>query len=176
MRRVFATALAAALMAPAACLGAGPQPGSPEYFQRDNQNIQDGYRREFAPDGQVNNPAYTQAVLQDHGQTWLDQVAATLATLTRISISPVNFFPGWNVGNPFRRGWNGRRGQSTAIEYTNRYGALIRGHVYAPLPGAKDPYSGAELKPPFPGVVITTGSIQGSENMYTGLAADLAAP
>src|SRR5437764_9659963 len=98
----------------------------------------------------------------------------TLATPTRIAITPGNFFPGWNGGNPFRRDWNGRRGLRTAVAYTNRYGALIRGHVYAPLPGAKDPYTGQELKPPFPGVVITTGSIQGSENMYTWLAEDLA--
>jgi hypothetical protein len=60
------------------------------------------------------------------------------------------------------------------VSYTNRYGALIRGDVFAPLPGARDPYTGAELKPPYPGVVITTGSIQGSERMYFWLAQDLA--
>src|SRR5205085_6889385 len=67
-----------------------------------------------------------------------------------------------------------RRGQIIPVSYTNRYGALIRGDVFAPLPGAHDPYTGEELKGPFPGVVITTGSVQGSERMYWWLAEDLA--
>jgi hypothetical protein len=46
--------------------------------------------------------------------------------------------------------------------------------VFAPLPNARDPYTGAELEAPFPGVVITTGSVQGSEHMYWWLAQDLA--
>ena len=54
-------------------------------------------------------------------------------------------------------GWDGRRGQIEPVSCTNRYGALIRGDVFAPLPGARDPYTGAKLKPPYPGVVITTG-------------------
>ncbi|HYZ28489.1 MAG TPA: hypothetical protein VE570_05480, partial [Thermoleophilaceae bacterium] len=83
-------------------------------------------------------------------------------------------FPGWNEGNPFRRGWAGRRGIQVPVSYTNRYGALIRGDVFAPLPGAKDPYTGKRLKPPYPGVVVTTGSVQGSERMYFWLAQDLA--
>jgi dienelactone hydrolase len=60
------------------------------------------------------------------------------------------------------------------VSYTNRYGALIRGDVFAPLPGARDPYTHKKLKPPYPGVVITTGSVQGSERMYFWLAEDLA--
>ena len=60
------------------------------------------------------------------------------------------------------------------VSYTNRYGALIRGDVFAPLPGARDPYTGATLRGPYPGVVITTGSVQGSERMYWWLAQDLA--
>jgi hypothetical protein len=60
------------------------------------------------------------------------------------------------------------------VSWTNRYGALIRGDVFAPLPGAKDPYTGKKLKPPYPGVVVTTGSVQGSEGMYFWLAEDLA--
>ena len=37
-----------------------------------------------------------------------------------------------------------------------------------------DPYTGEELHAPFPGVVITEGSVQGSEGMYEWLAQDLA--
>ncbi len=46
--------------------------------------------------------------------------------------------------------------------------------MLSPKPGAKDPYTGAKLKAPFPGVVLTPGSIQGSQGMYRWLAEDLA--
>jgi dienelactone hydrolase len=104
----------------------------------------------------------------------LDQLIDQVATPNRLAITPGNVFPGWNVGNPLRRGWSGTRGLRVPVSYTNRYGALIRGNVFAPLPNARDPYTGAELQGPYPGVVITTGSVQGSEHMYWWLAQDLA--
>jgi hypothetical protein len=42
--------------------------------------------------------------------------------------------PGWNVGNPLRAGWNGTRGLSERISFTNRYGALLHGTVYRRSP------------------------------------------
>ena len=89
-------------------------------------------------------------------------------------MTPGRVFPGWNVGNPLRMGWNGTRGLSKRISFTNRYGALLNGTVYRPKPGARDPYTGQMLRGPFPGVVITEGSVQGSEGMYRWLAQDLA--
>lgn len=123
---------------------------------------------------QLGNPAYLTALQTEHGEVWLNQLAQQAATPTRLAITPGNVFPGWNGGNPLRRGWSGTRGLRVPIAYTNRYGALIRGSVFAPLPGARDPYTGRRLRRPFPGVVITTGSIQGSERMYWWLAQDLA--
>ncbi len=110
----------------------------------------------------------------EHGEVWLNQLAQQAAVPTRLAISPGNVFPGWNGGNPLRRGWTGTRGLRVPVAYTNRYGALIRGDVFAPLPGARDPYTHRRLRAPYPGVVITTGSIQGSERMYWWLAEDLA--
>ena len=104
----------------------GPKPGTPEYFQRDNQNMQDAYGRELAPGGQVNNTNYTQAIVTQHGETWWRQLGQQLAIPNRIAITPGNFFPGWNGGNPLRGGWAGRRGMMVPVSYTNRYGALIR--------------------------------------------------
>ena len=49
------------------------------------------------------------------------------------SLTAGNLVPGWNVGNPLRAGWNGTRGVSTKVAFTNRYGALLRGTVYRPL-------------------------------------------
>ncbi len=167
-------ALVLVLAVPAAAPAAGPKPGSPEYIQRDNQNQSDAYGRQTAPDGQFNNPSYTLALREEHSDVFVQQLAQQAASPGHVALTAGNVFPGWNGGNPLRRGWNGKRGQISTISYTNRYGALIRGSVFAPLPGAKDPYTGAELKPPYPGVVITTGSIQGSERMYWWLAQDLA--
>ena len=171
-RALFVT-IAVLLLVPATATAlADPQPGSLEYIQRDNQNIADAYGRNT--DQQLGNPAYMTALQAEHNEVWLNQLAQQAATPNRLAITPGNVFPGWNGGNPLRRGWNGSRGLSVPVAYTNRYGALIRGTVFAPLPGARDPYTGRRLRRPYPGVVITTGSIQGSERMYWWLAQDLA--
>jgi dienelactone hydrolase len=168
------SAIVVAAVAGAPAAAAAPAPGTPEYIQRDTQNMSDAYGRITGPGGQLQNPAYLPALaLESNGQI-ATQLLDQAATPTRLAISPGNVFPGWNVGNPLRRGWDGKRGQIVRVSYTNRYGALIRGDVFAPLPGARDPYTGAALKPPYPGVVITTGSVQGSERMYWWLAQDLA--
>jgi hypothetical protein len=164
--------LLALLLVPASASAAGPAPGTLEYLQRDNQNIADAYGRQTGQ--QLGNPAYTQALIAEHNEVWVQQLAQQAATPNRLAITPGNVFPGWNGGNPLRRGWTGRRGMRVPVSYTNRYGALIRGNVFAPLPGARDPYSGRRLRRPYPGVVITTGSVQGSERMYWWLAQDLA--
>src|SRR3954462_6374680 len=170
MKRCIALAAALALLVPAAATAAGPAPGTPEYLARDLQNSNDAYGRITGPGGQVQNPNFLPALLADNTDTGLRQLAEQFATPTRPAITPGEFFPGWNGGNPLRRGWNGKRGQIQRVSWTNRYGALIRGDIFAPLPGAKDPYTRRELKPPYPGVVITTGSVQGSERMYWWLA------
>src|SRR4051795_13773055 len=153
---------------------AGPKPGSPEYVQRDNQNQSDAYGRETGPGGQYNNPDYTTALIQEGTVNGFNQLIQKAVTPNHLALTAGQFFPGWNAGNPLRRDWDGKRGKITKVSWTNRYGALIRGDVFAPLDGARDPYSGRELRPPYPGVVITTGSIQGSERMYWWLAEDLA--
>ena len=133
-------------MLPAAAQANDPQPGTPEYVQRDNQNIADAYGRQTAPDGQLGNPHYLPALVAEGNETGLTQLAQQAATPNHVAITPGEVFPGWNVGNPLRRGWTGRRGIRTAVSWTNRYGALIRGDVFAPLPGARDPYTGKRLR------------------------------
>lgn len=169
-----ALALPLALAVPASGAGDGPEPGSPEYVARDTQNIADAYGRIHGEGGQLRNPAYLPALVADSTQTGVDQLLQQLAAPTRPAISPGNLAPGWNVGNPLRDGWAGTRGRVREVAYPNRHGALLRGHVYAPSRGARDPYTGRRLQAPYPGVVITTGSVQGSEGMYEWLAQDLA--
>ncbi len=178
MRRLLVPALTALTVLTVSALPAraatAPEPNTPAYVARDLQNVTDAYGRVIGPGGQIANPNYLPALI--NASTWLTatQLLQQAANPLRPAVTAGNLFPGWNVGNPLRTGWNGTRGTSRPISFPNRYGALIRGTVYAPKPGAKDPYSGATLAGPFPGVVITPGSIQGSEGMYVWLAQDLA--
>src|SRR6478609_2720324 len=174
---VLATGVAVALL-PATSYGAdpapAPAPGSPAYVARDLQNMQDAYGRITGPGGQLQNPAYLTALTLAGTADQTSQLMEQAASPTRIAVTPGRVVPGWNVGNPLRAGWNGTRGLSQRISFTNRYGALLNGTVYRPKPGARDPYTGEVLRGPFPGVVITEGSVQGSEGMYRWLAQDLA--
>jgi dienelactone hydrolase len=151
-----------------------PQPGTPAYAARDAQNIKDAYGRVIGPGGQLQNPAYLTALTLAGTADQTQQLMEQAASPTRIAVTPGRVVPGWNVGNPLRAGWNGTRGLSQRISFTNRYGALLNGTVYRPRPGARDPYTGQVLRGPFPGAVITEGSVQGSEGMYRWLAEDLA--
>lgn len=153
---------------------AAPAPGSPAYVARDLGNIVDAYGRITGPGGQLANPAYLPALIQQSSLLTATQLLTQAANPTRLALNAGNLVPGWNVGNPLRAGWNGTRGRSRTISFTNRYGALLRGTVFAPLPGARDPYTDAAVTGPYPGVVITPGSVQGSEGMYVWLAQDLA--
>lgn len=159
---------------PAASAAPGdPAPGSPEYVARDVRNIADAYGRQTAPDGQL-DPAYGLASIGSVGPLFAGDLLAQAARPGRPALTPGVAVPGWNSGNPYRADWDDTRGEMTPVSFTNRYGALLHGTVFAPLPGARDPYTGEALEGPFPGVVLTTGSVQGSERMYWWLAQDLA--
>ncbi len=178
--RVATTALATAAVGVTALLSTGspanaePSPHDPAYTVRDTQNIADAYGRITGPGGQLRNPAYLPALVGETTLITAQQLLTQAATPTRPALTPGQFFPGWNVGNPLRADWERTRGRVRAVAFTNRYGALLRGHVYRPAPGARDPYTGKRLRGPFPGVVLTEGSVQGSEGMYEWLAQDLA--
>ena len=182
MRRTVSTLAAAAiaalaaplLTAPPTATAAPPEPGDPAYTLRDARNVVDAYGRIQAPGGQLRNPAYLPALVEQATATSVAQLLTQAASPTRPALTAGQVVPGWNVGNPLRAGWEKSRGRVRAVAFTNRYGALLRGHVYRPAPGARDPYTGRLLRGPFPGVVITEGSVQGSEAMYAWLAQDLA--
>ncbi len=177
MRRTLILLLSAcltvtALAAPSA--GAEPEPTDPAFVLRDLGNVSDAYGRIHGSGGQLRNPAYLPALVEQGTAVGVAQLLTQVAHPTRLALTAGNVFPGWNVGNPLRAGWDGTRGRSEQVAFTNRYGALLRGTVYRPLPGARDPYTGKRLRGPYPGVVITPGSVQGSEGMYVWLAQDLA--
>jgi dienelactone hydrolase len=149
----------------------GPSPGSPAYLARDVQNMVTAFGRDEA---ELTDPAYLAGLPPDVVSSYLAQVAGQLADPANPAVTGGNLLPGWNVGNPERAGWAGRRGREVPVHFSAADGALLAGDLFAPLPGATDPYTGQELPPTLPGVVIVTGSIQASAGVYTWLAEDLA--
>lgn len=152
-----------------------PTPGSAAYLERDDQNMTEalfGRNCLFATDTNV-----TTDLRVDFARA-VEQGARHLAQLllepARPALTFGDLFPGADVGSPLRAGWNGTLGERVPVAFTNRYGALIRGDLFAPLPGERDPYSGKVLRGPFPGVVVTEGSIQATRQMYYWIAEDLA--
>ena len=177
MRRLLAVLITLGLtvtLAPTASAADRPKPGSLAYLVQDVQLMTEAYGRITGPSGQLRNPAYLPALVAQGATVSVSQLLTMAATPTRLSLTGAVLVPGWNAGNPLRAGWDGTRGVQTPVAFTNRYGALLRGTLYSPLPDATDPYSGEPLSGPFPGVVLTPGSVQGSANMYQWLAQDLA--
>lgn len=174
--RALVAALLTALLGTTTLAGpaAADDPSDPGYQERDVRNQVAAYGRIHGEGGQLRNPAYLPALVEQSTRTTVDQLLQQVAEPTRLAVTPGNVVPGWNVGNPLRAGWEGSRGRSRKVAFTNRHGALLRGHVWAPNRRARDPYTGRRLRAPYPGVVITTGSVQGSEGMYEWLAQDLA--
>lgn len=174
---VAATATAAAALVPSQPAAAGtstnPAPGSPAYIARDLQNMRDAYGRQTGPGGQLTLNYIT--ALQKQAQNFsVHDLLAQAARPNHPAVTPGELVPGWNVGNPLRAGWNGSRGHIIPVTFRNRYRALLVGDVFTPLRGAHDPYTGAPLHAPYPAVVVTPGSVQGSERMYWWIAEDLA--
>ena len=148
-----------------------PKPVSPA---ADLANMTAAYGRVTGPGGQLQNPLYLPALVQQSSLVTASQLLAQVADPLRLSLTPAVAVPGWNVGNPLRAGWAGTRGRQQAVAFTDRFGARLTGTLYAPLPDARDPYTGARLQAPYPGVVIEPGSVGGSQGMYRWLAQDLA--
>ncbi|TXL61234.1 alpha/beta fold hydrolase [Aeromicrobium terrae] len=175
IRSRAAAVLTAALIATGAPSAASASTTNPVGdLGSDLTNMLGAYGRITAPGGQLRNPAYLPALIRESSLVSTTQLLTQVANPTRLAITAGNLVPGWNVGNPLRAGWDGTRGRITEVAFTNRYGALLRGHVFSPLPGRPDPYTGEPIPGPFPGVVLTPGSVQGSERMYWWLAEDLA--
>jgi hypothetical protein len=149
----------------------GPVPGSAAYLLRDAQNMEAAFGRNVA---QFEDPAYLPEFFLNAAALFASQLSTQVQNPTRPSLTAGSLVPGFASGNPDRAGWNGTRGEDLPVTFTASDGAALHGDVFAPLPGARDPYTGALLTGPVPGAVIVTGSIQASRNEYSWLAEDLA--
>lgn len=163
---VIAAPVAALPPAVADCVApAGdPAPGSPQWEARDRANMLCAGERledEFA------NPAFGFAFnSQTPGKYAEQNLDMLLDDTTDPHLTLGQLVPGGSTTDPFRtldRWTAAKRGHATPISFRATNGAKLNGYVFVP-----------RGKGPFPGVVITTGSIQGYQEMYFWAAEGLA--
>ena len=143
---LIAALLAVGLAGSAASADApDPEPGTVDWYARDADNMVYSTGRMV---DQLANPLWA-------AQFWTETL-------------------GDYPADPYRQHWSGERGIAVPIEYTNRYGARVTGHLWAPKPDALDPVTSRPMRPPYPGIVITNGSVQAYEELYWWAAQGLA--
>lgn len=130
----------------------------PAYAEHDVDNMTRSMRRQGE---EFSDPAYYLPFLQHMPSSWLDRQGRQVADLVagRIRLTLGQTLPGGGVGNPRTY----RKLTPTPVAFLARTGAKLEGHVW-----------GLEGPGPKPGVVITTGSIQGPASAYWWAAETLA--
>ena len=131
----------------------------PDYAEFDLDNMSRSSARQS---GQLTDPEYHadfgSTALESHAQNLLDQ--AREAPNGRVYAGLGQLLPGGSVGDPKAY----HEVTTTEVNFLFRSGAKLEGHLFAPLDG----------NGPAPAVVITTGSIQGTQHMYWWAARTLA--
>lgn len=122
---------------------------------------------------QYANPAFAAYFWTQTIQTYPAGASDQAQHPDRPILSLGQWIPGGSTTDPYRHDWE-PRGVRVPIHYKNRYGARITGNVWAPRSPFRDPVTGRRETGPYPGIVITTGSIQGYEEMYWWAAQGLA--
>jgi len=149
------------------CLGpAGdPAPGTQAWQQRDAVNqycaterLQDEY----------GSPAFGSTFWAETPGIYADQNLAMVQNPTHPHVTLGQLVPGGTTTDPYRtiERWTGAgRGRVDEISFPADDGATLNGYLFRPP---------ARVAGPYPGIVITTGSIQGYQNMYFWAAEGLA--
>ena len=131
----------------------------PDYAAFDLDNVSRSSGRQLA---ELTDPQYqvdfASTALESHVENQLDQVRD--APDGRVYAGLGQLLPGGSVGDPKAY----HEVASTEVDFLFRSGAKLEGHLFAPVDGAD----------PAPAVVITTGSIQGTQHMYWWAARTLA--
>jgi dienelactone hydrolase len=160
------------------CLGPSSYPaaGTAAWNLRDLENqfcatqrLQDEYT----------NPASSLTFWTETPAIYADQNLAMAADPGHLHLSLGQLVPGGSTSDPFRtlQRWTAAgRGRVTAISFPATDGATLNGYIFEPPARGRDPVTGLSWTPktPLPGVVITTGSIQGYQNLYFWAAEGLA--
>jgi hypothetical protein len=153
-----------------------PTPGSAAWTQRDEEN-------QFCATGRLQdelaNPAQGAAFASQTPGLYIAQNLAMLAQPGHLHLSLAQFIPGGTTTDAFRtiaRWTAAKRGTVTPVRFVASDGAYLNGFVFAPPMSGRDPVTGItwNRSSRLPGVVITTGSIQGYQQMYFWAAEGLA--
>lgn len=130
----------------------------PAYVQSDIANMARASGRHSE---EFLTPSYTGQFPHAAASTWMDAQARQMGDLPagRVYGGAGQLLPGGSVGDPRQD----REGSRLPVAFLARTGAKLRGHLWVPSGEGRHP-----------GVVITTGSIQGHERMYWWAARALA--
>ncbi len=142
-----------------------PAPGTRAWENRDTVNQYCATERLIDEYG---NPAFGATFWAQTPGVYAGQNVAMLLDPTHPHATLGQLVPGGTTADPFRtiRRWTqARRGRVTDISFPATDGAKLNGHLFRPP---------AHVPGPYPGVVITTGSIQGYQEMYYWAAQGLA--
>ena len=158
------------LPGPVDCVGpaGNPASGTPEWNQRDAENQYCATQRQ--PD-EVANPAFAAVFNQETAPAYAEQNVAMFEEPGHPHVTLAQVIPGGTSADPFRtldRWTAAGRGQVRAISFAASDGAQLNGYLFEPPISAPKPENG------YPGVVITTGSIQGYQQLYFWAAEGLA--
>jgi dienelactone hydrolase len=152
---------------PLNCLGpaGNPAPGTQAWQQRDllnqacaTQRLQD----------ELDSPAFATTFWSETPGIFAAQTVEQLMAPTHPHVTLEQTVPGGSTTDPYRtlaRWTAARRGRVDAVSFPADDGATLNGHLLRPP---------ARVHGPYPGIVITTGSIQGYEQMYLWAAEGLA--
>ena len=164
--------VAATFPQPLAGPGDDPEPGTPEWYQRDAENVAHMTGRN---QDQAGNPDYSSRLAVNGFPIAFGNLADQVLHPDRPIVSLSQLTPGARGADIYRWDWEQQgRGVMVPFEYENRDGARIQGELWAPRNPFVDPVTGAVSDGPFPGVVITTGSVQGYKELYWWAAQGLA--
>jgi dienelactone hydrolase len=145
-----------------------PEPGTPEWQQRDTLNQVCATLRLR---DQAQSPAFGWGNTTEGARIWLERTADQAGDAGNPRGGLTTLVPGSQAADPFRtikRWTEAGRGRVAPVSFEALNGSTLRGHVFAPPASVKRPKAG------YPGVVITDGSVQGYEELYFWAAEDLA--
>lgn len=146
----------------------GPAPGTSAWTLRDLLNQYCATRRQA---DEVSNPAFAAAFATETPQIFTGQTVAMFEEPGHPHVTLAQVVPGGTTADPFRTltDWTAAgRGRVQPVSFAARDGAQLNGYLFEPpAPRPSRPVS-------YPGVVITTGSIQGYQQLYFWAAEGLA--
>lgn len=154
----------------AECTGpaGNPAPGTPAWTERDELNQLCATQRQA---DELDNPSFAAVFDEETPTLYADQNVAMFEEPGHPHVTLAQVIPGGSTADPFRtisRWTAAGRGSVTPISFAASDGAQLNGYVFSPPKSVAEPAGG------YPGVVITTGSIQGYQQLYFWAAEGLA--